>query len=98
MHTSVVRSLPPLRALGWRIVQRDLPFPLSDIENQAYAEAVKTNGCCGHLELLKLHAFSLTEYQWVVHLDMDSFPLNDPMDVLFENPNNRSFFYTRDCE
>ena len=28
---------------------------------------------------------------------MDSFPLNAPMDALFANPRNRSFFYTRDC-
>ena len=64
VHTSVSKSIPPLKALGWRIVQRDLPFPLSAIENQEYALNVKTNGCCGHLELLKLHACSLVEYAW----------------------------------
>lgn len=45
-------------------------------------QAVVTNGCCGHLELLKLHAWSLVEYDWVVHLDMDSFVIN-PMDELW---------------
>ena len=78
VHVSVSKSIPPLRALGWHIVRRDLPFSLDAIENQEYAEAVKSNGCCGHLELLKLHAWSLTRYAWVVHLDMDSFPINKP--------------------
>ena len=76
------------------MIERDLPFGLGEIANQDYARAVVTNGCCGHLELLKLFAWSLTEYEWVVHLDMDSFVLK-PMDELFRTK-NVSLFYTRD--
>jgi len=86
VHVSVSKSIPPLRALGWHIVRRDLPFSLDAIENQEYAKAVKSNGCCGHLELLKLHAWSLTRYAWVVHLDMDSFPLNKPSEWAADLP------------
>lgn len=95
VHPTVVKARPPLQALGWKILERDLPFALSDIENQDYAKKVVTNGCCGHLELLKLWAWSLNDYDWVVHLDMDSFVIK-AMDELWGNPRNVSLFYTRD--
>jgi hypothetical protein len=34
VHPSVVRARVPLAALGWTVLERDLPFPLSDVENQ----------------------------------------------------------------
>jgi hypothetical protein len=94
----VVTSRKPLEFLGWKILEKDIPFDLSEIENQNYANEValrglgtllarftaaplacgfqvKSNGCCGHLELLKLHAWAMTDYHRVVHLDMDSFVL-----------------------
>jgi alpha-N-acetylglucosamine transferase len=33
---------------------------------------MKESGCCGADEFIKLHAYTLTEYHRVVHLDMDS--------------------------
>jgi len=93
VHPTVHRSRAPLEAMGFRILERDIPFPLSDIENQQYATQVQSNGCCGHLELLKLHAWGLTDYHRVVHLDMDSFVL-EPMDELFDL--NVTLVYTKD--
>ena len=50
----------------WRL--HDVPRSSSCLcllKKKVYAKAVVTNGCCGHLELLKLWAWSLTEYDWV---------------------------------
>ena len=68
----VVTARPILEAYGWRILERGLPVELSEIKNTAYAEKMKSSGCCGADEFLKLWAYSLTEYHRVVHLDMDS--------------------------
>jgi len=38
VHPTVVKARAPLAALGWRIVERDLPFALDEIENQEYAK------------------------------------------------------------
>jgi hydroxymethylpyrimidine/phosphomethylpyrimidine kinase len=35
------------------------------------AEIVKS-GCCGHSELIKFCAYKLTEYDFVMHLDIDT--------------------------
>lgn len=74
---SVVTSRTILAAYGWRILERTLPVPLEEIENQDYAMKMKNSGCCGADEFLKLWAYTLTEYHRVVHLDMDS--------VIFQN-------------
>jgi len=50
-----------LAAYGYRVLERDLPFPLDAIEDQEYAALVQSNGCCGERELLKLYAWSLVE-------------------------------------
>jgi len=41
--------------------------------------------CCGADEFIKLHAYTLTDYHRVVHLDVDTFILH-PMDELFGKP------------
>jgi alpha-N-acetylglucosamine transferase len=33
---------------------------------------MRESGCCGADEFIKLHAYTLTDYHRVVHLDMDS--------------------------
>ena len=40
--------------------------------SQVYANHMKESGCCGADEFLKLWAYTLIEYERVVHLDMDS--------------------------
>eukprot|EP00797_Seminavis_robusta_P002398 Sro1148_g246450.2 (309) ;mRNA; f:3924-4850 len=44
---------------------------------------MKGDGCCGHNELLKLHAFSFTNHSVVVQLDLDTLLLR-PMEELFD--------------
>jgi len=74
---SVVKARPILTAHGWRVLERKLPVELDEIENRVYAEKMRNSGCCGADEFLKLWAYTLTEYERVVHLDMDS--------IVFEN-------------
>ena len=71
-----------LTKFGWRIIERDLPVAIKDIENQDYAQRMVNSGCCGADEFLKLWAFTLTEYHRVVHLDMDSIVFKN-MDELY---------------
>ena len=70
--SNVVTARPILNRFGWTVLEKQLPVPLDEIENQDYAARMRKSGCCGADELLKLWAYSLTEYHRVVHLDMDS--------------------------
>jgi hypothetical protein len=65
-----------------RLIEKDLPLNVSDIKGDYLREHIEKNGCCGATELLKLYAWSFTEYHRVVHLDMDSLVL-DSMDELY---------------
>ncbi|RYG98570.1 hypothetical protein EON65_51280 [archaeon] len=60
-----------LRKFGWKILEKDLPVALSEIQNKDYADRMKDSGCCGADEFLKLWAYTLTQYERVIHLDMD---------------------------
>ncbi len=82
---SVVTTRSILSKFGWRIIERDLPVQLEEIENKDYAERMRNSGCCGADEFLKLWAYTLTEYYRVVHLDMDSIIFKN-MDELYELP------------
>ena len=79
--------------MPWRVLVRDLPIVLADIPNKLYRERLPKSGCCGELELLKLWAWSLTEYHRVVHLDMDSLVLQN-IDELYGI--DRDMVYTED--
>lgn len=67
----VVSTRNILQRFGWRVLERDLPVALDEIENQDYANRMRDSGCCGADEFLKLWAYTLTEYHRVLHLDMD---------------------------
>ena len=68
----VVQARPILQQHGWRILEKELPVELEDIVNKEYAERMRNSGCCGASEFLKLWAYTLTDYERVIHLDMDS--------------------------
>jgi len=79
---SVNSSRNLLQKYGWKILERPLPVELYEIENKDYAEKMKNSGCCGASEFLKLWAYTLTEYDRVIHLDMDSI-IYQNMDELY---------------
>jgi hypothetical protein len=90
---NVITSRPILEGFGWKILEKPLPVPLGEIENQEYANKMKDSGCCGADEFLKLWAYTLTDYHRVVHLDMDSI-LFKSMDSLYEI--DREMLFTGD--
>lgn len=67
---------------GWEPKRVELPVSLNEIENKGFRKEVQNSGCCGEAEFIKLHAFSLVEYDRVMLLDADSFILQ-PVDELF---------------
>eukprot|EP01039_Chlorochromonas_danica_P013482 gene13482-15618_t len=56
---------PVLQQFGWKILERDLPVALDEIENQDYAQKMRDSGCCGADEFLKLWAYTLVDYDRV---------------------------------
>ena len=69
---SVKYARPVLEAYGWKVLERNLPVALDEIQNKAYADGMRKSGCCGADEFLKLWMYTLVDYERVVHLDMDS--------------------------
>ena len=89
----VVTTRTILSQFGWRILERDLPVALEEIENKDYMERMRDSGCCGADEFLKLWAYTLTEYHRVMHLDMDSIIFRN-LDSLFNI--DKELLYTGD--
>ena len=74
---------PTLEPLGYKILIRDVPVQLQNIEGEYLRERVPNNGCCGEKEFVKLHAYNIVDHPAVVHLDLDTLVLK-PMDNLFD--------------
>ena len=62
-----------LQRFGWETRRRPLPVLHTEIANPVYRSMVEKAGCCGAAEFLKLYAYTATEFERVVLLDMDSF-------------------------
>ena len=87
--TSCAKS--QLEPLGYKILTRDVPVPLEEIEGEYLRTRVEKNGCCGDAEFVKLHAYTLVQHQVVVHLDLDTLilrPLDDLFDVMIDGVND----------
>ena len=76
------RTRASLRGIGFRSIEKQLPIAPDKIEgsflrklwtepNEKFPDPTMRGGCCGAWELLKLYAWTLTEYERVVHVDMD---------------------------
>lgn len=74
-----------LEALGYRVLVKPLPLEVEEIRGDYLRSHIGSNGCCGAWELLKLYAWTLTEYHRVVHLDMDALVLRS-LDALYDDP------------
>mmetsp|Transcript_12506 Transcript_12506/g.18671 ORF Transcript_12506/g.18671 Transcript_12506/m.18671 type:complete len:535 (+) Transcript_12506:14-1618(+) len=79
----VVKCRYSLERLGFKILEKDLPVKPDEIRNPQIAKEILTDGCCGIWELLKLHAWTLTEYDRVLQLDTDIM-FHQNFDELFE--------------
>jgi len=72
VHPGISRSRPVLAALGYRITEFPLPVPLEDIEDEWMRGRIDKSGCCGSSELLKLSAYQLVDFDYVLLLDVDT--------------------------
>jgi len=82
-HPSAEECALPLQELGYNMMKRDVFVQVSDIQGDFLRSHIETNGCCGEKELIKLEAYTLTDYPIVVHLDLDVLVLK-PLDELFD--------------
>lgn len=83
VHPSAMSCAAPLADLGYTILQREVFVKVGDIQGDFLRQKIVVNGCCGEKELLKLEAYTLTDYPIVVHLDLDVLILK-PLDELFD--------------
>ena len=82
-HPQAEECAAPLQDLGWKLVPRHVLVNVSDIRGDFLRKGIQGNGCCGEKELIKLEAYTLTDYPVVVHMDLDTMVLQ-PMDDLFD--------------
>ena len=71
-----------LEYLGYQVMLKDVPFRLEELKARNRIELGR-GGCCGISEYLKLYAVSLTQYDVVLHLDVDAIVLQ-PLDPLID--------------
>ena len=82
-HPDAAECAKSLKELGYELIERNTPVKVEEIQGEFLRERIENNGCCGSKELIKLEAYTLTQYPIVVHLDMD-FLLLKPIDTLFD--------------
>ena len=86
-ETAHSRCIAMLQKAGFTHRVVDLPVQLPDIAHVEGAEnlpqSMPSNGCCGEKEFLKLHVYSMTDFQVALHLDLDTL-LVQPLDPLFD--------------
>ena len=95
VHPNVSSSRPLLIQMGFQVIVAPTPINTSAIRYEFLRTKIDKNGCCGASELIKLNSYRMIEYDYVVHLDADTFLLN-PIEELFEFPNRYSLQYTTD--
>jgi len=82
--SSSSQSVPKEMDLSMTLLVRDYPATPSQIREGTFLQRkIKADGCCGHRELLKLHTYTMTEYDVAVHLDLDTL-LVSPLDELLD--------------
>ena len=82
-HPEAKECALPLAKLGYTLLERHVLVHVEDIQGDFLRQRIRQNGCCGEKELIKLEAFTLTNYSIVVHLDLDVLVLQ-PLDELFD--------------
>ena len=51
-----------LEKFGFKIIEKEVPIDVHEIRNPALRSEILEDGCCGIDELLKLHAWTMMEY------------------------------------
>ena len=81
-HISLVAFVHPnvsfgnrntLTHLGYHVIEATTPINVSAIHGDFLREKINKNGCCGAAELIKLSSYLLDSYDFVLHLDADTY-------------------------
>ena len=83
VHPSALECAQALEAVGYTVLVRETPVAVDEIQGEYLRSHIEANGCCGEKELIKLEAYTLTDYPLVVHLDLDVLVLQ-PLDTVFD--------------
>jgi hypothetical protein len=83
VHPDARDCSSPLRQLGYDVRIRPTPIDVKQIQSPGYQRLVEERSCCGSREFVKLWAYTLTDFDFVVHFDTDVMVLQ-PLDQLFE--------------
>ena len=97
VHPNVTKARPLLTKMGFHVIVAPTPINPQAIRFEFLRTKIDKNGCCGSAELIKLNSYRLLDFDYVVHLDADTFLLN-PIDELFD-PNSSTAYsltYTTD--
>eukprot|EP00516_Mucochytrium_quahogii_P006339 CAMPEP_0203758054 /NCGR_PEP_ID=MMETSP0098-20131031/10830_1 /ASSEMBLY_ACC=CAM_ASM_000208 /TAXON_ID=96639 /ORGANISM=" , Strain NY0313808BC1" /LENGTH=387 /DNA_ID=CAMNT_0050650301 /DNA_START=38 /DNA_END=1204 /DNA_ORIENTATION=+ len=92
VHVNVSSTLPKLKKLGYEVFSYEAPVVSSEIEGEYLRKEIDKSGCCGALELLKLRAYTLPNFDRVVLLDMDTLFVKS-IDHLYKNDVEIQFTY-----
>jgi len=92
VHSGVQETRPALERVGFKIMEFEPPLSSSEIEGKHLRETIDNSGCCGTLELLKLRAFQLLEYDRIILTDSDFIFLKS-LDHTVEAPEEIQFTY-----
>ena len=84
----LVKDRDSLRKIGFHVIEAPLPINVTAIHGKFLREKINNNGCCGAAELIKLSSYRLTQYDWVVHMDADTFVNGDISELLFPSPSD----------
>lgn len=96
VHKDVKTTRDALASLGFIIHEYEQPIFSSEIQGKHLRETIDKSGCCGALELLKLRAYQLIQYDKVLLMDMDAIIVKN-IDFLFEDVSKgKTLLYTQD--
>jgi hypothetical protein len=96
-HPSAEKCAAMLEPMGWKLLPRRVFVNVSDIRGDILRMGINQSGCCGAKELIKLEAYTLTDYPVVVHLDLDTIvlkPLDDVFDIMLATDRSDFSKYT----
>jgi hypothetical protein len=57
---------------GFIVMNSPIPVQPEEITSDDFRAEIVKSGCCGHSELIKFCAYKLIEYDFVMHLDIDT--------------------------
>eukprot|EP00520_Triparma_pacifica_P004819 CAMPEP_0118634170 /NCGR_PEP_ID=MMETSP0785-20121206/1394_1 /TAXON_ID=91992 /ORGANISM="Bolidomonas pacifica, Strain CCMP 1866" /LENGTH=276 /DNA_ID=CAMNT_0006525107 /DNA_START=57 /DNA_END=884 /DNA_ORIENTATION=- len=87
-----------LRWAGWKVKHVETPIKVEEIRTKMLKERISINGCCGEIELIKFHAYTLTDSDAVLLMDIDSIllkPITPLLQTLLTTPTLEAM-YTKD--